>query len=238
MTKLTIAYKFQILPFLFSLFFLVTFIYLGIWQIHRYHYKQNLLSDFQSRLKMQPIALADVPHYADPRFLQLRMQGYYLNDKTMLIQNRFHADQMGYEVLTPFKLSQSNQALLINRGWVSHAQAEQSQLFTPIIGEQMVTGYLQIPAAHQFILGSNVLNPQQQPLIIQKIDFKQIGQITHLDLYPFVVRLNTNQTHGFIRDWQPLNVSPQRSLGYAVQWFAMALALVFAYFGFSCKRRK
>ena len=32
---------------------------------------------------------------------------------------------------------------------------------------------------------------------------------------------------GYARDWRPGGLPPERHLGYAVQWFAMAFALTF-----------
>ena len=68
--------------------------------------------------------------------------------------------------------------------------------------------------------------------VMQKVDIAQLQKLTHKDYYPFVLRLNPGQAHGFVRDWQPINVLPARHLGYVVQWFLMALVLLIAYFIF------
>jgi surfeit locus 1 family protein len=43
------------------------------------------------------------------------------------------------------------------------------------------------------------------------------------------VYLDADEPDGFLRDWRPQLLSPEKHLGYAMQWFAMALALVVIY---------
>jgi cytochrome oxidase assembly protein ShyY1 len=45
------------------------------------------------------------------------------------------------------------------------------------------------------------------------------------------VRIDSGQPGALEVDWQVINVSPAKHHGYAVQWFAMALALA-VIFGF------
>lgn len=42
-----------------------------------------------------------------------------------------------------------------------------------------------------------------------------------------IVLLRADQADGFVREWTPATgIPPQRHLGYAVQWFGLAIALV------------
>lgn len=232
-----ISFRPQPFMTLFAVFFLIIFIVLGHWQIRRYHYKQNLLTDFNQRLHMRPIYLDQLSRYRDWRFLQLRVKGHYLNDRTMLLENKFHKSRVGYEVVTPFAIADSHRVLLINRGWIPRQYDRELLRLASVPGEKTVTGYIKLLDEFQFILGKNILNPLQWPLVMQKIDIKELQRLTHWDIYPFILRLDKNQADGFVRDWQPIIVLPQRHLAYAIQWFAMALALVIAYFIFSCRKK-
>ena len=44
-----------------------------------------------------------------------------------------------------------------------------------------------------------------------------------------VLLLDKDQPGGFVREWNPVVVGPERHVGYAVQWFALAAALVILY---------
>jgi surfeit locus 1 family protein len=83
-----------------------------------------------------------------------------------------------------------------------------------------------------------VLLHQASTLVIQRIDMKDIQRETHQAFYPFILRLNKADPHGFVRDWTITTVEPARHVGYAVQWFAMALTLLIAYFCFCIERVK
>jgi len=44
-----------------------------------------------------------------------------------------------------------------------------------------------------------------------------------------LVLLDAAQPDGYVRDWGPPGFPPMRHLGYAVQWFALALTLFVIY---------
>ena len=48
-------------------------------------------------------------------------------------------------------------------------------------------------------------------------------------VYPQVLRINDENPSAFITEWPVINTLPEKHYGYSVQWFAMALALVFLY---------
>src|SRR6185312_3122531 len=78
---------------------------------------------------------------------------------------------------------------------------------------------------YQFILGNNVLS-EDVPIKMQRIDFHDIERVTHHLFYPVVLRLAADQPYGFLRDWVIATVSPERHLGYAIQWWVMAGVLL------------
>jgi surfeit locus 1 family protein len=41
--------------------------------------------------------------------------------------------------------------------------------------------------------------------------------------------LNPDESEGYVRDWRPLKFGPERNVGYAVQWFSLAAALLLIY---------
>ena len=89
---------------------------------------------------------------------------------------------------------------------------------------------------YAFILGPNILQPNLKPLVIQRINLKELSAFEHWQLYPFIVRLDQADPHGFLRNWQLFNILPERHMAYAVQWFVMALVLAIAYLMFSRKK--
>lgn len=53
-----------------------------------------------------------------------------------------------------------------------------------------------------------------------------------------ILLLDTSESDGFERAWRPaMAVPPERHLGYAIQWFALALVLVVAFVATSLQTR-
>ena len=102
----------------FSLFFFLLFIYLGIWQIERYHYKIHLIATYQAAAQAAPVPIDTVNLTHLPAFQHVTATGVFLNDKTMLLDNQDNNGTQGYDVITPFKVNQSTRILLVDRGWV------------------------------------------------------------------------------------------------------------------------
>lgn len=216
---------------LFCLFFIVLFCVLGVWQLHRYHYKNNLLATYQHRQTMTPVPFQQLIKSTDDlQFQSVKVQGRYKNELTMLMQNRLNKGKVGFEVLTPLQIQGDKKLLLVNRGWVP------TPTFSPVDGEQNITGYIKLLNEYQFTLGSNIANPKATPIVMQRIDVDELSQITHESYYPFILRLGATEPNGYVRNWIITAGIPQRHMAYAVQWFAMAFVLLIAYLCFCCER--
>jgi surfeit locus 1 family protein len=230
-------YTFKIGFFLLCLIFFVVLCQLGIWQLHRYHYKKDLLTAYDQRLHAAPISfMAAMKNPQNLRFQSVTVTGHYEDKFQMVISNRYYQDKPGFEVLTPLRIQGDNKLLLVDRGWIE--KTTKPLALPKISGDQHITGYIKLLDERQFILGNNILEPNSTPVVIQKIDIADINALTHEAFYPFVLRLNPAQPNGFVRDWIISASPPERHFGYAIQWFAMALVLLIAYFCFACERIK
>jgi surfeit locus 1 family protein len=238
--KRTYVFTFRLGIFLFWLFFFILFCKLGFWQLHRAHYKKELLQNYHQRLTAEPTPLTKLAQHPINDLLQFKtveLQAQYLNHSTMFVQNQFYQDQPGYEVLTPVQIAGNQKLLLVDRGWVAQTQNLLPPPLQEVNGLQYISGYIKLLNEYQFTLGENILYPKRSPLIMQKIDIEEITRLTHRQYYPFILRLNSPK-YGFIRHWTITTMSPERHTGYAVQWFAMALALLIAYLCFTMERVK
>ncbi|VVM19400.1 Cytochrome oxidase biogenesis protein Surf1, facilitates heme A insertion [uncultured Gammaproteobacteria bacterium] len=64
-------------------------------------------------------------------------------------------------------------------------------------------------------------------MLIQSLN---IGRLSHLlgdQLVPMLAQLDIKSNNGFYRQWRPFYGSVDKHLGYALQWFLMALVLSF-----------
>ena len=110
---------------LFCTVFFILFCWLGIWQLHRYTYKKQLLSTYQNRLTVT-------------------VKGEYLNALTIWLQNQFYQGQVGFDVLTPLQIKGEKKLLLVDRGWIKANSDQTAPMINPVAGEQSVRGYIKL----------------------------------------------------------------------------------------------
>ncbi|MEM8984954.1 MAG: SURF1 family cytochrome oxidase biogenesis protein, partial [Pseudomonadota bacterium] len=81
--------------------------------------------------------------------------------------------------------------------------------------------------------------PTGFPAVVVFPSIADVAAWTGRSLLPWALLLDGDAEDGFAaRDWQPTGLPPERHLGYAVQWFALALTLVILWFVFSLKKHE
>ncbi|KAK4877120.1 hypothetical protein RN001_009626 [Aquatica leii] len=111
---------------------------LGTWQVQRKRWKENLVDQLQTRINANPVPLPEsLEEISQLEYYPVRVRGQFLHDKEVYLGPRSllqHGDAVtkssliskgqsasqGYLVVTPFKLEDREETILINRGWVSN----------------------------------------------------------------------------------------------------------------------
>lgn len=94
----------------------------------------------------------------------------------------------------------------------------------PVEDIQEVRGQLVTPT-EAFVLADVPLS-KQWPEVIQTVKLAVLDErLGAPESLPYLLRLAASETGSFQVNWQPINTTPEKSLGYAVQWFLMALIL-------------
>ena len=76
------------------------------------------------------------------------------------------------------------------------------------------------------------------PVLIQALDLDEMSTIASLDFTSVIGLLSPESDNGFVRQWEPYTGSIERHIGYAIQWFLMALVLAFIGIRLTTKQRK
>ncbi|KAJ3317881.1 surf-like protein [Boothiomyces sp. JEL0866] len=109
---------------------------LGVWQIQRLQWKQNLIAQAERHQKLASKLPEEITE--EKQFMRIKESGEYINEKEMLCgvrprnQHGFydasieHVTNSGYLCITPFKLSSGKQ-ILVNRGWLSRDDLEKDR---------------------------------------------------------------------------------------------------------------
>lgn len=216
----------HLLPTLLTLLLLPCLISLGIWQLHRADYKKTLLADYQMRGHAAILSAEDLSKTPEQlQYYRVELSGHFDNQHSILLDNKMHAKQVGYQVLTPLIVDGSSKIILINRGWIPRRMDRQLPEISAVNGKQTLISTVWIPQKG-FLLQAEQAANLHWPYLAQTIDLNYFSQLLERPLYPFVLLLAPDMPNGFVREWNLVTVSPQKNYGYAFQWFALAAALL------------
>jgi surfeit locus 1 family protein len=207
---------------------------LGWWQWQRGKHRLALAAQFDTRAAPLPLGSREIEEL--PRYERVEVTGTYDARHQFLLDNMFSSGRPGYQVLTPLRLV-DGRVLLVNRGWLpfSGYRERLPDVSFAAPGAAAVRGRLdELPAAG---LASGRAAPALHGTWPRLTTFPQQHELAAAlaeplagqTLEPGVLLLDADQPLGYVRDWQPPGLSPQRHIAYAVQWWAfaaLALALL------------
>ncbi len=152
--------------------------------------------------------------------------GRYHN-KHFLLDNRVRDGKVGYEVLTPLEL-ESGAWVLVNRGWVAGgARRDMLPSIEDLQGVQNIIGHFYAPDGRIPVLAPTPVQ-HEWPRRIQRLEWAAIEQqlgVAFLKHQEF--RLSDASVAGaYAVGWPLATSSAEKHMAYAVQWFAMATALL------------
>ena len=208
----------------------VLFAALGMWQLDRAAQKRVMFAEFERRGNAPEVDLnqADVDHSAALAGHRAAAAGRY-RDATILLDNQVHRGRAGYLVYTAFELNGRKESVLVNRGWI-RASANRSrapELPTPTESQRLDGRLSPPPQAGLLLKGSDVIERLADGMWrVQGIDFAALTATVGVELLPMTVLLDGDAPYGFVREWTPPGSDENRHLGYAFQWFAMAVTVV------------
>lgn len=206
---------------------------LGMWQLRRAEEKRVINDQFEQRSLAAPTPLtsmSDQSLSADNREslkqLKVSIQGSYLNNYTILIENqRFHR-RFGYEVLTPVEQKNSQRIVLVSRGWIGLGQSpEQLPTIPEILEEQTLAAELYVPPIKTFFKTEKP-SVEQWPIKLHHFDMQLLQSLFERPVFPYILRLNDGQPGVLERHWKRILLNPNTNTSYAVQWFGMAFVLL------------
>ncbi|MBW2941091.1 SURF1 family protein [Zhongshania aquimaris] len=193
---------------------------LGCWQLRRADEKRVLLANFEERRLLPAVNIADLDAY--PNYRPVYAVGEFDPEKYWLLDNRISHGRFGYEIMAVFIQTDGSQ-LLVDRGWI---EGDASRRTVPAVtvpkGLVSISGELYRSEDKNFSLGSEVQTgwPRRQ----QWLDIDTVKQ-EFQNMLPVSLRLDESSIGAFQTERLVVNVTPAKHTGYAVQWFAMALAL-------------
>ncbi|HEC12866.1 MAG TPA: SURF1 family protein [Acidiferrobacteraceae bacterium] len=234
--------RIRLLPLLLAVFLGAVFVGLGVWQLQRAEQKEQLQNRYADRrsapaLRIGPESIG----IEDLDFRKVRMRGYFEVRNQFYLSNKLHEHRLGYHVVAPFRFQGSNAAVLVNLGWVPHRSADPNELPPVVIpqAQMELTGSVYRPIRNRFVETEPRVRQETWPLLWPQMNIQYFAERVSYQVLPFIVLLDPKQSSvGFVREWPRPQLRPERNLGYAFQWFAMALAVMITYVVLGLRRRR
>jgi surfeit locus 1 family protein len=164
-------------------------------------------------------------------FRSMTAQGTWLTDKTILLDNKIRNRWVGYHVLTPLRLSNSQDVVLVNRGWVKAPRLRSEQPALPTAeGLVQLSGQAREFERHIFELAPEV-NPGRvwQHATLERYR-AQANLPPGLKIVPLMLLQTGDSPDALVREWEEPTHPAMHHWGYALMWFAFALmAMAYAW---------
>jgi len=211
--------------FLFSVFvyfIILVLLSLGSWQLYRLNWKLNLISEIENSLKNDPVELSK----SDKKnYLRIKTSGQIDFDKQIYLYKLNKSGKPGFEVINPILIGNEN--YLINRGWISFDQKDQSEI--NFVNEDKIIGTLKLQTKASIFKPENDIEKNYWFTLNRDDVFKYTGK----NFSNFIIYLN-----GDYKTPEPKVITANISNNhkkYAITWFSMAISILLIYLYF---RRK
>ena len=233
---------------------------LGFWQLGRAAQKQQIFDAIARQQALAPwhnVELAgQVPlvtqsisatQQQELLHRPAQLQGQWLTEQTIYLDNRQMQGKVGFYVLTPLRLiaPSEGKVIIVQRGWVPRNFSDRTAL-APVQtpgGVVSIEGRLEAPPSKLMELESGAnggADPDgQKSRIRQNADIAQWAQQSGLPLLGLSLVQTGPDTgsEGLLRDWPQINAGVQKHYGYAFQWFGLSVLVVLLYVWFQLVRR-
>lgn len=214
------------------------FLRLASWQFQRLADRRTANAQLLARMTQPPLALDGAALDVSATVLRrATVTGVYDYSQEIVLRNRSYNDFPGVHVITPLRITGSDAAILVNRGWIPYEDAgpEQRTVFDRPAGELSITGILR-----QSMTRSSFASPEDPPLgpdrprldAWHRVDIPRIQAQMPYPLLPLYLeeapQTPTDQRR-FPRPMPEIALSEGRHLAYAIQWIAFAVILAGGY---------
>ncbi|MGE0233503.1 MAG: SURF1 family protein [Flavobacteriaceae bacterium] len=206
---------------------------LGIWQLQRLAWKEDLLARIEGRLSAAPVPLDEALRRAgegeDVEYLRVALSGRYAEGTNLLLYSIGQGGTAGYEVLTPM-ITGPDRAVIVNRGFVPLDRI--GAIATPE-GERSIVAMIRGPGSQSLFTPDNdpVGNRwfwRDIPAMTAQLR-KNAPAVAPAEIPAYIFAAEPDDAGGWPRAGATRLDIPNNHLQYAFTWFAFAViqALVF-----------
>jgi len=211
---------------------------LGIWQLDRLETRRAFNAAVLGQQSQPELTLAgaalDEP-LADMEYRTASVRGEYDHANQIALRNQYYNNQWGVHLVTPLKISGSDRAVLVDRGWIPAADYESGNWSQyDEVGVVTVQGVIRASRSRADYGSQSDPTPVPGGPLLQAWNFINIPAISQqMTLALLPVYLQQSPADGPVsipvRTALELDLTEGPHMGYALQWFAFAAILGVGY---------
>ena len=219
---------------IFFVFFAILFFSLGLWQIERGQAKTTILAEFEDNLSNKPTYI----NQESKRWDRVYVKGIWDSSKQILVDNVINRGVVGYKVLTPLRIIETNQLILVDRGWIKQNKFRDILPNIELVeGDEVISGILEYPELG-LVLSEDLIS-KEWPKVSQTKSLEVISKEYDEFIYPMILLADPilKNSLEYIKI-TPTNMTPTKHYGYSAQWFLMFLVLCLMYLWYGFKKNE
>lgn len=213
---------------------------LGVWQLQRLEWKEDLIARIEARLDQAPIALPEAfSEAADLTYMPVAVEGRYLHERELYWGSRLRDGELGFHVVTPFELTDGRQ-VLIDRGWVPRDRKDPETRREGLIeGCQRIEGLLRKGGWSGFPGFAPANDPDANLWLWPDLDAMAAAAGLSRPVTGAYIDAAAGQHPGDFPEGGRTRVAFKNDhLSYAITWFGLAAGLAAIYLLFGLRRGK
>ncbi|MDP1534760.1 MAG: SURF1 family protein [Rubrivivax sp.] len=212
---------------------------LGVWQLDRAAQKTALQQALDQRRELPALTAAELTRDAATapaqHYRRVVVDGHWLAERTLYLDNRQMNGRVGFYVVTPLRLADDS-VVLVQRGWQPRDQLDRSRVNAPPtpVGLVRLVGRVGPAPARLY-----EFDAAASGVIRQNIELTAYAHETALPLRPLTIVQEdaaAGTDDGLLRQWPRPAAGVDKNHGYAFQWFALATLILGLYVWFQLLR--
>ncbi|MGD9925911.1 MAG: SURF1 family protein [Pseudorhodoplanes sp.] len=230
-----------LVPAVITMVGLATLVSLGVWQLQRKAWKEDLIATLDAQLKAAPVPLPPPPEWGNltpenAEYRRVRFSANFQNENDALLFTGASAlrpdiKEPGYFVFSPVTLPDGRR-VVVNRGFL------QSDRYPGRAGTEEITGYIRFAESPSTLRAWLV--PEEESRRVWLIrDHRDMARTKKWgEVAPFYIDQELPVPPDGFPKPGPLAVKLKNDhLGYAITWFGLAAALAAVFAGWAIRER-
>ncbi len=205
-------FKIKSLDILF-IFFILTVLSLGTWQVLRLYSKNNLISDLENNLKKNSI---NFNVNIDKEYTKVLFKKKDLKSKIFLYH--LNKGEIGFKVIFSYEVN-SSLVVLVDKGWIRKDKI--NLIKNTLFNDDIIEGYTKkIREKNLFTPNNNIKED-----FVYSIEVDNLKKSLNKNIYPLLIIQTSKTNKNIVSNDYEISLS-NNHLQYAITWYGLALVTI------------